>query len=218
MSTLAVRVLSGFTASLIFATGQAFADRWTSPSVANYYSPNHTFRLRITPADLGLGRGASTATLSERKFLFWYAERWTAPLSNRVAPVSALISDSGKYVVTFDNWHHVGYGDDVVVVYDGSNGRLLWKYRLEDILSPEEVCRVRCSVSSRWWASGKHAIDERGERLMLYSVSTKMVDLRTGLVRSVPAEQSGADKPHRVEGLESMTSMTLIPCPNCGKR
>lgn len=76
-------------------------------------------------------RDVCTATLYERKFLVWYAPKWTAPLSNRVAPVSALVSDSGRYVVTFDNWDQVGYGDDVVAVYDGSNGTLLWKYRLE---------------------------------------------------------------------------------------
>ena len=203
--------------SLIASIDETFADRWISPSITNYYSPNGIFRLRVAPAELG-PNGVCTATLSERKFLFRYAQKWTAPLSNRVAPVSALVSDSGKYIVTFDNWHHVGYGDDVVVVYDGSDGKLLWKYRLEDVLSREELCRVRCSVSSRWWASGKHAIDELQDRLMLYSISTKMVNLRTGQVRSVAAEPSGADKPYRVEGLESMTSTTFIPCPNCGKR
>jgi hypothetical protein len=34
-----------------------------------------------------------------------------------VAPVSALVSEDGAYLITFDNWHSMGYGDDVVVLY-----------------------------------------------------------------------------------------------------
>ena len=162
--------------------------------------------------------GACTGTLYERKFLVWYTPKWTAPLSNRVAPVSALVSDSGRYVVTFDNWHQVGYGDDVVAVYDGSNGTLLWKYRLEDLLSNEELCQIRCSVSSRWWARGKHAMDEGRDRLILNSVTTRAIDLRTGHLTSVRSERLGADKPDQGGTLDSITSLTFFPCQGCEKR
>lgn len=160
-------------------------------------------------------RDACTATLYERKFLVWYAPKWTAPLSNRVAPVSALVSDSGRYVVTFDNWHQVGYGDDVVAVFDGSNGTLLWKYRLEDVLSNEELCQIKCSVSSRWWARGKHAMDEGRDRLILNSVTTRAIDLRTGRITSAGSERLGADRPNQGGNLYSLTS---APCQGCEKR
>lgn len=198
--------------SLIASTEQTFADRWLSPAVTDYYSPNRAFRLRITPATTS--RGACTATLYERKFGVWYGAKWTAPLSNDVAPVSALVSDSGKYIVTFDNWSGVGYGDDVVVIYDGFRGKLRWKYRLEDILNNDELCQVTCSVSSRWWARGKHAVDESTDRLLLSSVTTKAIDLKTGRITSTGAERLGADK------LEwgALTSRTVFPCRGCEKR
>ena len=39
---------------------------------------------------------------------------WAIPLVNEVSPVDALVSDKDDYVITFDNWHSVGYGDDAV--------------------------------------------------------------------------------------------------------
>jgi len=159
--------------------------------------------------------GACTATLSERRFFAWYAAKWTATLSNSVAPVSALVSDSGRYVVTFDNWHQVGYGNDVVAVYDGSNGKPLLKYRLEDLLNNEELCQVKCSVSSRWWARGRHELDESGDRLILHSVSAKAIDLKTGKITSADTDQLGAAQHNESRGLQSLTS---VPCRSCQNR
>ena len=145
----------------------------------------------------------------------WYAAKWTATLSNSVAPVSALVSDSGRYVVTFDNWHQVGYGNDVVAVYDGSNGKPLLKYRLEDLLNNEELCQVKCSVSSRWWARGRHELDESGDRLILHSVSAKAIDLKTGKITSADTDQLGAAQHNESRGLQSLTS---VPCRSCQNR
>jgi hypothetical protein len=82
---------------------------------------------------------------------------WTATLSNKVSPVEALVSDDGKYVVTLDNWHRVGYGEDVVAFY-GKGGQVK-KYSLEEIAGDiaEGLGPVRFfqlfdhSVSSRMW-------------------------------------------------------------------
>ena len=60
-----------------------------------------------------------------------------------------MVSDDGRHVVTFDNWHAVGRGDDVVAFY--SAGRQLAKYSLEQILTPQELTRVPMTVSSMWW-------------------------------------------------------------------
>jgi hypothetical protein len=73
-----------------------------------------------------------------------------------VSPVSALVADGGAYVVTFDNWHSVGFGDDVIVIYD-QNGKLLKSLSLADILPGEYVKALPRSVSSLWWA-GEHRI------------------------------------------------------------
>lgn len=81
---------------------------------------------------------------------------WERPLVNDVGPNSALVTDDASYVVTFDNWHAAGYGDDVVVIYDGQ-GELVRKMSLEQILPPAYVNNLPRSASSRWWG-GEHAL------------------------------------------------------------
>ena len=84
---------------------------------------------------------------------------WAQPLSNAVAPVEALVSDTGRYVVTFDNWHSLGYGPNVVVIY-GAEGQLLRSFSLEDLLSEAELRLVFRTVSSRWWP-GESGLEPR---------------------------------------------------------
>jgi len=93
---------------------------------------------------------------------------WKRKLVNEVAPVEALVSADGSYVVTFDNWHSVGYGDDVVVIY-GRSGELIRSLSLADIVGAERASDFPRSVSSIWW-SGKHRL-ESGDVLGLSIVA-----------------------------------------------
>ena len=90
---------------------------------------------------------------------------WQRRLENNVAPVRALVAASGRYVVTFDNWHRMGYGDTVVVIY-GAGGRLVRKLALAETLPPDEVARLPRTASSIWWG-GRHRISADGQTLML---------------------------------------------------
>jgi hypothetical protein len=76
-----------------------------------------------------------------------------------VAPVSALVAKDGKYVVTFDNWHSMGHGDNVVVIY-GPIGELVKKLGLSDFIDGALLWRLPISVSSIWWGHG-HELDEK---------------------------------------------------------
>ena len=116
----------------------ANADTWALPKKEKYYSPNKEFYLEVTPKKLESqlkyfrdkveGRENAGASKEEKdnraKASFYarraeggYSKKWDFSLVNEVSPVSALVSSKGDYVVTFDNWHSVGYGDDVVVIY-----------------------------------------------------------------------------------------------------
>lgn len=86
-------------------------------------------------------------------------------LVNEVAPVSALVSDDGRRLVTFDNWHAMGYGDDVVVIYR-SDGTLVRKFSLEELLTAEDVRELPRSISSRYWSAWER-IDPITGRLVL---------------------------------------------------
>lgn len=155
------------------------ADSWAMPQVAKFASANGQFRLTVTPAKIGSqleyfrdrvaedeGRKAppaatATAVLERNLSDGKWQEQWRGPLLNRVAPVRVLVSDDGQRMVTFDDWHGVGTGPNVVAIYDGK-GALVKVYALADLLPENYIAALSRSVSSIQW-SGEHRIDgERG--------------------------------------------------------
>lgn len=169
----------------------SLADKWPLPQKQEFYSPNKGFCLEVVPRTLesqlkyfedkeqgkkNAGSPSGAAIHRCRGTLYRIESDgrrtvvWSSPLSNDVAPADAIVTDAGNYVVTFDNWHSVGYGDDVLAIYD-SGGTLVHKYSLEDLLG-EDVKRVEKSVSSRWWQGDKpeRKIDEAKEILVVRAV------------------------------------------------
>ncbi|HEY8459354.1 MAG TPA: hypothetical protein VIM99_03185 [Blastocatellia bacterium] len=157
------------------------ADSWALPQREKYYSPNKMFYLEVIPKKLESqlkyfkdkvdGRenagAVSGAKESSAKGAFYarragggYVKKWEFPLVNEISPVSAVVSSKGDYFATFDNWHRVGYGDDVVAIYR-SNGDLIKKLGLEDFLTKGDIGTFPHSVSSIWWG-GKHYLDPNG--------------------------------------------------------
>jgi len=157
------------------------ADSWALPKKEKYYSTNKMFYFEVTPKklesqlkyfkDKAEGRenaGAVSEVKDNRaKGAFYvrradggYSKKLEFPLVNEVSPVSAVVSSKGDYVVTFDNWHSVGYGDDVVVIYC-SNGAMIKKFGLEDLLTEGDIETFPHSASSIWWG-GSHYLDPNG--------------------------------------------------------
>ena len=192
------------------------ADSWTLPKKQRYYSPNKKYLVEVTPkklesqlkyfedkvnskedagAEKGLKNNRAMGAFNVRGADGRYSKRYEFPLVNEVSPVVALVSSSGRYVVTFDNWHSVGYGDDVVVIYR-SNGSLIKKYSLEDLLTEGDIETLPRSVSSIWWG-GEHYIDEVHGHLVLQVISNgnragqdggKFLELRIRLATGDPVE------------------------------
>ena len=77
---------------------------------------------------------------------------WERDLENPISPYNAIVTNDGKYVVTFDDWYQLGKGENVMVVY-GENGELLRKFELNEITSLSED-RLKVSVTSIWWYQG----------------------------------------------------------------
>ena len=117
------------------------ADTWQAPTTATYRSENASFEVVVTPA-----RGAPRATLRQKDGQPWITV-WDAQLINKLAPVSAMVHDSGRYVVTFDEWSSVG--EKPVVIY-GKGGHLVAELKLAD-LNLERHRNIEQSVSSYWW-------------------------------------------------------------------
>jgi TonB family protein len=178
------------------------ADSWSLPERETFHSADGRWRLVVTPKKLkgqleyfadkvagnpDAGAAEGVRANEARGELFRKASggtwlrvaRWR--LVNEVAPVSALVANDGT-VVTFDNWHSMGYGDDIVVIYR-ADGTLVRKLGLADILDEEDISQLRHSVSSIWW-SGAHRLDHEKRLLILeiaaHKLETFPISLDTG--------------------------------------
>ena len=171
---------------------KALADSWRMPKQGKYCSRNKKFCLEVTPKQLesqlkyfqdkanqSPNAGVDKATkenLCKGKFLVRNSlgilqAKADFPLANEVAPVEAIVSDDGAYFVTFDNWHSVGYGDDVVAIYR-ANGSLIRKLALEEIFTQNDIGTFSESTSSRHWGRD-HYFDLAKNNLILRAVTNR---------------------------------------------
>lgn len=242
-------ILTAFVFIIIGCVSNVHADSWRLPTKEKYYSPNKKYYLEVTPKKLESqlqyfgdkvdgkeNAGAAREMKDNRaKGAFYarragggYSRKWEIALVNEVSPVNVIISDDGAYVVTFDNWHSVGYGDDVVVIYN-AQGALIKKFGLEDLLTEGDIETLPHSVSSIWWGGG-HSIDRRAGHLVLKVVSNgkrswedaaKFHDLKIELTTGRPLEPKRDLFPQfqvagSVEAIQSpATSDTTTEKPRC---
>lgn len=162
-----------FIAVLLFVlVGVASADSWLPPVPITAVSRSAVYRLTVYPrqitgpleyftdeedgkAPAGQRPGARAqceATL-EKLGAQSYDVVWRKPLVNDVAPLSALVTDDGRFV-TFDNWHRAGFGPDAIVIYR-ADGTVVKKLGVADVVGEEAFQKLPRSVSSVWWG-GEH--------------------------------------------------------------
>ncbi len=176
-----------FLLGAFFPVTVANADSWSLPEPEKYYSANRKFCLEVIPkriesqlryfrdkvdekdnAGAALGETRTRATgVFYMQGRGGYVRKAEFQLTNEVAPVSAVVSDNGDYFATFGNWHGIGYGDDAVAIFR-SNGTLVRKYALSDLLTEEDIAAMPHSVSSIRWG-GEHEIDA-GRGLLVLKV------------------------------------------------
>ena len=169
---------------LCCVTAIVSADSWLPPRQVTYVSPDGNTRVVVTPRAL---QGAlayfqdkvankekagqapeanaqATAEIQSRDGNDWRVVR-SFPLVNDVGPVDVLVANGAHRIVTFDNWHSVGFGPDVVVIYD-ELGKPIRSMGLKDFLPEGWVRKLPRSVSSIWWGRG-HTLDPTGSLLTL---------------------------------------------------
>lgn len=151
-------------------SSEASADSWEPPEPETYTSSDGETRLTVIPQDLEsnldyfedkvAGREPAGAVDPAQTSAIGQFERrdasgnwqvvWRKPLDNEVAPVRIVIADGGRGFVTFDNWHAVGRGDNVVVLYD-ADGDLIRKFSLSDLFPDWFIAGMPHSISSINW-------------------------------------------------------------------
>ncbi len=175
--------------ALLLAPTLALADSWMPPHRKDYFSSDNAYSFTVLPreSDNSLSsfedRVAGRGQVGQRKggqgyclgvLWKWKAdgsagEVWRQDLRNNVAPASAMVSTSGDYVVTFDNWYSTGYGKNTIVIY-GPGGKFVREFALGDLLPEAAVNALPRSVSSIWWGQD-HSFDTSGKYLVLRIVS-----------------------------------------------
>lgn len=166
----------------VMATGAtALADTWLLPTKQQYFSTDKQIRFQVTPRELNgqldyfqdkvvgkkeqAGQNPNGAALASGKLEIRERNAWRVlwerALVNDVSPTRALVANRGTHVVTFDNWHSVGFGNDVVVIYDAA-GKLVRAMGLKDFLPEDYVQALPRSVSSIHWGLAHHLADKDG--------------------------------------------------------
>ncbi len=156
------------------------------PRTEVYYAKDKRSRLTVTPRDIsspldyfqdkekgkepagqrpGSAQAFASGVLERQRADGRWAAVWTRHLVSKVAPVRALVANGGSYAVTFDNWHSMGYGENVVVIY-GPRGELVRSLKLSDFLPEYYIEALPRTVSSMLW-SGEHSISDGDGMLVL---------------------------------------------------
>ncbi len=183
----------------------ALADSWALPTPETYISPRGTVRATIVPRaltnqldyfeDKVAGRepagsaagsaGQAAMARIERNNGRDYALVRQQLLLNDVAPVLAAVSDDG-YLATLDNWHSLGLGDNVLVIYR-PNGSVIRSFTLAELLPETYTAGLSRSVSSLHWRGGARlSADQR--RLVIDVAMPEEDEDRISSSRYLPLE------------------------------
>ncbi|MDP8235302.1 MAG: hypothetical protein P9M08_02860 [Candidatus Erginobacter occultus] len=141
-----------------------------------FFSENRRFCLRVDPDPERPHRpGYCLATLYEGEQIIW-----SRYLINNLAPISVFVADSGKYVITMDEW--TSFGELPVVIY-GERGRLIRVHGKDSLGLEDDIMHIKITVSSFWWnedAISFFAPEEERFFIRLHWGRWIVLDLRRG--------------------------------------
>ena len=176
----------------------ARADDWPAARAVSVFSDNAEYFVRIVPGNsIGDVFGFQGSTRGEYAHGLFYRRMQDrsyvlikdAVLLNPVAPVDVMVTNSGE-MITFDNWHNVGYGKVVVLYSD--DGRAIGSWTLENLYSPARLSRVPMSTSSRWWRCGARAFVDPDRQTKVF-VTEKLGGMFVFDLRSATFTYSAGD-------------------------
>jgi hypothetical protein len=159
---------------LLLSAQGSIADDWPGPRAMTVFSADGARFVRVTPGQslgdsvgfAGAKRGAyARAAFYERQGDRSYRLTADVALLNPIAPVDLLLSNAG-YLITFDNWHNLGYGKAVAIY--GPSGKPLASWQLEELYTRDQLDAIKKSVSSRWWRCSPFRFVDLYEQTKVY--------------------------------------------------
>jgi len=167
--------------AIVFVHGTiSFADQWMPACQEGHFSAKQKHVLRTTPSKNRPQKyGHCMATLyktdgdGER-------EMWSRNLINNISPVQVFVADSGKYVVTMDEW--AGVGKLPVVIYN-SKGGLVRVHGIDSLGLEKDWKHIKRSTVSYWWNEGSISFfgpDEETFFIRLHWGKLLLIQLQNG--------------------------------------
>ena len=178
-----MRALTAFAlATLVIAGRVVEADDWPAATIKEVFSESREWFVRVVPGK-SLGdtfgfAGSPQGPYARAEFYRLAADRsyrltTEITLDNPIAPVKFLVTDRG-YLVTFDNWHNLGYGR--VLVSYAPTGRRVASYALKDLFSTAEIAAFSHSTSSIHWRTDTLYV-RAGQRSIYVALNDKGTEI-----------------------------------------
>jgi hypothetical protein len=180
-------------AAVALVAAQLRADKWPAPTPRIFASQEGGHGFKVLKPEFG---GVSEGVLFRLDAAGQEQVVWQTRLVN--TPHQVVVDDEGRFVVTVDTYGSLGFAHSLVVY--GSQGAVIGDFKLEDLLSKEEIeTKVLHSEFSRRWAEHADFAIERGHLVVrLHWGKTLRVELASGkLAPSDPGKQKDA----RIAGL-----------------
>ncbi len=179
--------------SLACILNVAVADQWISPRTIDLISENgewaakiqpETERQTFSPAE---SRGFATATIAHK------GKSLQFELRNEWMPVDAIMLNNG-HLLTFDDWHRMGYGDSVAVLYS-QRGGTVWHRTLSELITEEKEQQAPHSASSIWWrktpVEWQYGSDEESVVITLADEHQLAIQLLNGATEFIEVQDVG---------------------------
>ena len=161
---------------------QVSADSWPGARPQTFASANGVYLFKTSPPQRSDWSGKAQGTVVKVGPNGAETGVWTRELVN--IPVSALVTNDGKHVVTFDTWAKLGY-EHAVVMYS-ERGAVVADYNLEALLSADEIASsVRKTATTRPWLQGATIVFDKSDTDVVITLKwskTIRIALTTGRI------------------------------------
>lgn len=205
----------------------ACADSWAMPTRETFASESGEYRFTVEPAPIGspleyfqdklddersgpsTERPQAIGMLERRRADGRWELIWRQPLVNAVAPVSALVSDDGSRVVTFDNWHSVGHGDDAIAIY-GKDGQAVRTLAVSDLVGERYFEAFPRTTSSLRWKKSQRISSDGGCLQLQLVVPSMDRDSDRSILREISLADGSVIAPDQAAWAEALASVEEV--------
>lgn len=183
-----------------------FADLWEPTEIFVTYSENKEYMLIVYPKVIPdnfhsyryqrlLKKGVLKDSIQPCHAILYHIRNtdtitiWNKPLINAGSPVSAVVANDGKSVVTFNEWGWLGLIHPIVIY--GELGELIKDISLEEI-SPFPINQYHSSRSSIYWSGESEHWRGKGEYLDNDRIEISFVNKDNELRKRIVYVRNGA--------------------------